>query len=672
MIALIWGALSVCAHPVFINEIHYDNVDADANEGIEIAGPAGTNLSGWSLVLYNGSNQKVYDTVALSGLVPQQSNGAGTVFFLFDPLQNGPSDGIALVNSSSAVVEFLSFEGTIVANDGPADGLTSIDIGVEESNSTPIGQSLQLVGTGSDSADFAWAGPLTGSYGAINANQIFTGEVTDLSPSVFEANPADGAASVSVDADIVVTFTEAVETTGQWYSVEGSLSGTVSVLVTGGPEVFTLNPLIDFEEGETVTANVFGGNIADLDGDVDNMAGDFSWSFIVFDSTQSILEPIPGGYYSTAEGETGTGLADALHDIIDDHTVIPFDQADEAFQSLDEDPFSQGNVVLIYSGASSSFGGFPSVWNREHLWPRSRGIDDSGPDTSDLFSLRPSFGSINSSRGNLIFDDSDPEDSGYLPPGSFVLAPEVSRDADSWEPPDNVKGEIARAMFYMAVRYDGSDSSTKNLILNNDPQFLSDSFIPELGILDTLLTWNREHPVTDAERLRNQKVFNDFQENRNPFIDFPEFVDAVYTADQYVTDGSWKVAHFSLDEILDEEVSGLEADPDNDGVKNFLEMAFNMNPNVADREHLPQIVLNEIGVPVFSYRRLSHPEEAGLEYTLQYTDDLSVEGGGWVALDLQQVSVTETPQGFTDRISVEDSTFIPGSTAARFYRLVVE
>lgn len=672
LIALLMGAMSICAGPVFINEIHYDNTGSDVNEGVEIAGPSGTNLNGWSLYLYNGNGGGVYGMVNLSGFIPQSTSGIGTVFFLFDGLQNGPSDGIALVNSSNSVVEFLSYEGTIMAVGGPAAGLTSIDIGVDELSSTEFGQSLQLAGTGNVSTDFTWQSPLASSYGVVNVNQAFTGSATDLAPSVFETIPTNAAASVSVDSDIVVTFTEPVDVTGQWFSIDGSLSGTVPGQVTGGPMVFTLNPSIDFEEGETITATIFSDMVEDIDGDPDSMAGDFLWSFLVFDSSQSGLDPIPAGYYSTAEGKTSSTLADALHDIIDDHTIISFDQADEAFQTLDRDPFQPGNVVLIYSGVSASSGGFSGQWNREHLWPRSRGIDDTGPDTSDLFSLRPSIPSINSSRGNLIFDQSDPEDSGYRPPGTFVLAPEVSRDNNSWEPPDRVKGEIARAMFYMAVRYDGSDSSTKDLVLNNDPQFVSGSFIPEMGILDTLLAWNREHPVTDAERLRNQLIFNDFQENRNPFIDFPEFADAFYTADQFITNGSWKVTHFSLNEILDDEISGMEADPDSDGVKNFLELAFNMNPRAPDREHLPKLTSNESGIPIFSYRRLSQPEEAGLEYTLQYTDDLSIAGGGWVSLDLQQVAVVETPQGMITAIVVEDTSFDPGATAARFYRLVVE
>ena len=67
--------------PVFINEIHYDNTSTDIGEAIEIAGPTGTDLSGWSLVLYNGSNGEPYTTTPLSGIIPDQQNGYGTLSF---------------------------------------------------------------------------------------------------------------------------------------------------------------------------------------------------------------------------------------------------------------------------------------------------------------------------------------------------------------------------------------------------------------------------------------------------------------------------------------------------------------------------------------------------------------------------------------------------------------
>ncbi len=127
---------------IFINEIHYDNRGADRNEAVEIAGPAGTDLTGWRLILYNGSNGRAHLVQLLSGIIPDQQDGAGVL--AFEPprnaLQNGP-DGLALVNAQSRVVQFLSYEGTFRALDGPAQGLTSTNIAVQE-NSGVLSQSI--------------------------------------------------------------------------------------------------------------------------------------------------------------------------------------------------------------------------------------------------------------------------------------------------------------------------------------------------------------------------------------------------------------------------------------------------------------------------------------------------------------------------------------------------
>ncbi|WP_240617941.1 hypothetical protein [Methylomonas sp. Kb3] len=166
------------ATPVFINEIHYDNAGTDSGEAIEIAGPAGTNLSGWSLVLYNGNGGASYNSKALSGVIADQTGtGFGTLSFSYpaDGIQNGGPDGIALVNGST-VVQFLSYEPSpFTAVGGPANGMTSLDIGVAETNSTPVGQSLQLKGTGNSYENFTWNAPATNSFGAVNNSQNFGG-----------------------------------------------------------------------------------------------------------------------------------------------------------------------------------------------------------------------------------------------------------------------------------------------------------------------------------------------------------------------------------------------------------------------------------------------------------------------------------------------------------------
>ena len=156
-VLLLAAAPAAQAATVFINEIHYDNTGTDTGEAIEVAGPAGTDLAGWSLVLYNGSGGASYATLGLSGLLPSQQSGFGTLSFAAVGLQNGSPDGIALVDAGSSVVQFLSYEKTFTAVDGPANGMLSVDIGVIKSGSGPVDESLQLTGTSSTSNDFTWA-----------------------------------------------------------------------------------------------------------------------------------------------------------------------------------------------------------------------------------------------------------------------------------------------------------------------------------------------------------------------------------------------------------------------------------------------------------------------------------------------------------------------------------
>ena len=168
------AAPAVAQTTVFINEIHYDNTGTDVGEAIEVAGPAGTDLSGWSLVLYNGSNSQPYNTIDLSGTLTDAGSGFGfsAVNFPTNGIQNGAPDGLALVDDSGTVIQFLSYEGSIVAAGGPASGLTSSDIGVSENSGTPIGFSLQLTGTGASFENFAWTADME-SFGDANVGQTF-------------------------------------------------------------------------------------------------------------------------------------------------------------------------------------------------------------------------------------------------------------------------------------------------------------------------------------------------------------------------------------------------------------------------------------------------------------------------------------------------------------------
>ena len=163
---------------VRFSEIHYDNVGTDVGEAIEVEGPAGTDLAGWRIALYNGNGGVTYGTDSiLTGTLPDQCSGRGTRYVNYpsNGIQNGGTapepDGMALVNASGAVVEFLSYEGVMTATNGPAAGMTSINIGVSEATSSPIGQSLQRDAAG------VWSGPIAATFG------VCTGQTPPPPPS---------------------------------------------------------------------------------------------------------------------------------------------------------------------------------------------------------------------------------------------------------------------------------------------------------------------------------------------------------------------------------------------------------------------------------------------------------------------------------------------------------
>ncbi|MBT2687442.1 chitobiase/beta-hexosaminidase C-terminal domain-containing protein [Bacillus sp. ISL-47] len=224
------------------------------------------------------------------------------------------------------------------------------------------------------------------------------------------------------------------------------------------------------------------------------------------------------GYYEDASGKTGEELKAALHNIISEQTVISYSDVWDALKETDEDPANPDNVILFYTGESRSEnlnGGNAGDWNREHVWAKSHGDfgTSMGPGT-DVHHLRPTDVGINSARGNLDFDNGGTAVSGC--DGCY-------KTASSWEPPDRVKGDVARMLFYMAVRYEGNGEV--DLELN---ELLNNGSNPYHGKLSTLLEWHEQDPVDEFERNRNNIIFEKWQHNRNPFIDHPEWAEMIW------------------------------------------------------------------------------------------------------------------------------------------------
>lgn len=242
---------------VFINEIHYDDESTDTGEAIEVAGLAGTDLTGWSLVLYNGNGGASYGTIALSGVIADQANGYGTVAVPAVGLQNGSPDGIALVDASGNVVQFLSYEGTMLATNGPAAGLTSTDIGVAEEPAPGDGFSLQLKGTGASAADFVWTAPSDDSFGDVNDGQSFIAPNGTGQVSIRDAQFAEGDSGATEFSFVVRRAGGSASAASVDYAV--TLDGSADADDFGPGAVF--NGTVSFAEGQseaTITLPVAG------------------------------------------------------------------------------------------------------------------------------------------------------------------------------------------------------------------------------------------------------------------------------------------------------------------------------------------------------------------------------------------------------------------------------
>ena len=257
--------------------------------------------------------------------------------------------------------------------------------------------------------------------------------------------------------------------------------------------------------------------------------------------TYGFVQPdIPQDYYAEAIGLAGDDLKEALHQIIANHIPYPYTSSStdtwDILQDSDQDPENNNNILLVYTNRSQDKGyrdgsgnysqyengnGTQSnSWNREHIWPKSHGFPNQDDIAyRDVHNLKPCDRSVNASRGVKDFDNGG---------NNHDEALSCLTDFDSWEPADFVKGDVARILFYMVVRYDpGYNYYNETFDLELVDYTTPDNFDPILGKLSTLLEWHVLDPVDDFEVNRNEVIYS-YQQNRNPFIDHPELVDYIW------------------------------------------------------------------------------------------------------------------------------------------------
>jgi DNA/RNA endonuclease G (NUC1) len=294
LLALLWSASNAFAQSVpdiRFSEIHYDNTGADTGEAIEVSGPAGTDVTGWRVVLYNGNGGATYDTRTLSGAFPATcgSRGVMVINYPINGIQNGDPDGLALIDAAGNVVEFLSYEGTFTASNGPATGLLSIDIGVREAGNEPLGLSLARDGSG------AWSSPAANTFGVCN----------DAAPAPVIANVA----VTPMTATINVGGTQQFNATA--FDTDGQPISTTFTWTSSAPAVASVNAMglaTGLSAGDTIVRATAPNGVAETAALRVNAAPGGGAAVLRFNEIHYDNAGVDAGEAIEIEGPAGTSL----------------------------------------------------------------------------------------------------------------------------------------------------------------------------------------------------------------------------------------------------------------------------------------------------------------------------------------------------------------------------
>ena len=393
---------------------------------------------------------------------------------------------------------------------------------------------------------------------AANVTVNFT-TVADVAPTVSSTAPANGATSVNINSNVTVNFSEPVTVNGNWYSLSCAVTGNnLAATVSGGPSSYVIDPTPTLANSELCTLTVNATNVVDQDGTPNAMAANFSSSF----TTQASA----ANYYNSVDATNATTLRATLHPVIRGHTCYFYSGAGTSVWTILEDADqapgvgNENKVLDVYKNEFYTKGtdragvnnNPVTSFNREHTWPNSYGFNDvtTAPGNggtqypycpyTDTHMLYVSNVAYNSSRGNLRYDNC---------PGCGELATTTNvgqggpgfpnrLDGAQFETWDSRKGDMARAVLYMDIRYEGGTHpvtgiTEPNLIVTDNTSLItttpSGSIVATgyMGRLSTLIAWHQADPPTNAERARNDKIYG-YQNNRNPFIDHPEWVNCLY------------------------------------------------------------------------------------------------------------------------------------------------
>ena len=261
----------------------------------------------------------------------------------------------------------------------------------------------------------------------------------------------------------------------------------------------------------------------------------------------SVMAQAPSNYYNSANGLSGNALKTALHNIIKGHTVISYSATANAFWSTD----NKGNGVVwdMYSDIPGgtppytyqlgtdqcgSYDGEGDCYNREHSWPQSWFGNDATA-KSDLHHLFPTDGFVNNKRSNYAFGEVRSA-SWTSRNGSKLGTCKTSGFSGTvFEPINAYKGDFARALMYMSVRYYTEDASWSTSDMTTKSEI-------KPWAIQMLMRWNEQDPVSQKEINRNNVIYSSYQHNRNPFIDHPEYARMIW-------DPTWNTVEETMESV---------------------------------------------------------------------------------------------------------------------------
>ena len=543
---------------VVINELDSDTPSTDDKEFIELkSATPNFPLDGYVLVFFNGNAtsttaNKSYYAIDLDGLTTD-ANGiilignslvspAPDKIFPDNIIQNGADGvGLYLANASDFPEDTLATTTNLVnalmydTNDADATALMNL-LGVtaqynEGQNNLQTTQSVQRKTDGTYEAKDPTPGANNDGSGIIFNGITITTNNADKNEGDTFSITFTTQTNVSSDLTFNFTLNKASFTTADF-------TGNTTVLIPSGSNTFTTNiTLVDdvLDEGDEVLQIKIGSipsQYKRLNDNIEIRVIDNDFTVAPFGTPLNptygiVSSTAPAGYYASLEGLSGAALKQAVQNIIANPAVVHahnYGDIIEILKTADQNPKNSNEVWLMYVEQSRSKLEFQDTgintgkWNREHIYPQSRGGFTDGTESipdginvwlptdandilaghADAHHLRAEDGAENSLRSNKDYGLT-----GYNGP---------SGTAGSW------KGDVARSVFYMAVRYNALS------VVNGD---IADTTVGQLGDLASLLTWNTLDPADDFEMNRNNYIYT-WQVNRNPFIDYPDLANYIW------------------------------------------------------------------------------------------------------------------------------------------------